>query len=342
MAYRLSAPRIAPYFSIGVIAAVVVWYALVEPQETKNVPATPIPSTRTGLTAIASPSSASIPGLPASIAGSNAPRLPIDAAGHLVRSRRVRDFFDYFLIAQHDVTSSVLDILVAHEIAAQLDGTIARAEALDVWRRYRAYFTALAQQEGIDEMPGNKFDPAALQLALDRRATLASRTLGEWSVPFFGREQERQRFDLEKLKIAQDPLLNDEQRRERLAQLDRQLPADTQARQADLTQKQDMVAQLAQLAKVSASPDETRAQVAQLLGPEAGERAAQLQSADEAWQSKYRDYASQRAQIDSQGLATQDRDAQVEKLRARFFSDAGDSLRAASYDRAVENQHRND
>ncbi|MCA3808147.1 MAG: lipase chaperone, partial [Burkholderia sp.] len=51
----------------------------------------------------AAPPQAAVPaseGLPPSLAGSSAPRLPLDAGGHLAKSRAVRDFFDYCLTAQ--------------------------------------------------------------------------------------------------------------------------------------------------------------------------------------------------------------------------------------------------
>ncbi|MEK7988909.1 lipase chaperone, partial [Burkholderia contaminans] len=51
--------------------------------------------------------------LPASLAGSRAPRLPLGPDGHLAKAHAVRDFFDYFLLAQHDLTPAALDALVA-------------------------------------------------------------------------------------------------------------------------------------------------------------------------------------------------------------------------------------
>src|SRR5690349_12901704 len=62
-------------------------------------------------------------GLPSPLAGSSAPRLPLDAGGHLAKSRAVRDFFDYCLSARSDLSATALDALVVREIAAQLDGT---------------------------------------------------------------------------------------------------------------------------------------------------------------------------------------------------------------------------
>lgn len=270
--------------------------------------------------------------LPTSLAGSSAPHLPLDAHGHLAKTRAVRDFLDYCLSAQHELSAQALDALVTREIAAQLDGTVAQGEALDVWKRYRAYFAELAKLPD-GGVPGNKFDLAVLQLALDQRASIASRTLGDWAEPFFGAEQQRQRYDLERLKIVRDASLTDAQKAARLAALEQQLPLDQRAEQAREKQQNDAISRIAQLQKSGASADEMRAQLAQSLGPEAAERVAKMQQANDAWRAKYDEYAAQRAQIDAQQLSPQDRDAQIAQLRQRYFTQPGEALRAASLDR---------
>ncbi|MBY8608995.1 lipase secretion chaperone [Burkholderia arboris] len=284
----------------------------------------------------AAPPQAAVPasaGLPPSLAGSSAPRLPLDAGGHLAKSRAVRDFFDYCLTAQSDLSAAALDAFVVREIAAQLDGTVAQVEALDVWHRYRAYLDALAKLRDAGAV--DKSDLGALQLALDQRASIAYRTLGDWSHPFFGAEQWRQRYDLARLKITQDRSLTDAQKAERLAALEQQMPADERAAQARVDRQRAAIDQIAQLQKSGATPDAMRAQLTQTLGPEAAARVAQMQQDDATWQSRYADYAVQRAQIASAGLSPQDRDAQIAALRQRVFTKPGEAVRAASLDRGA-------
>ncbi|RQV05145.1 lipase secretion chaperone [Burkholderia cenocepacia] len=334
------ARRAAIYGVVGLaaIAGVAIWSGA-GPQRGTGAAGDAPDAAAVGSVAAAAPQAA-VPagaGLPPSLAGSSAPSLPLDTGGHLAKSRAVRDFFDYCLTARSDLSAAALDAFVVREIAAQLDGTVAQVEALDVWHRYRAYLDALATLRDAGAV--DKSDLAALQLALDQRASIAYRTLGDWSQPFFGVEQWRQRYDLARLKITQDRSLTDAQKAERLAALEQQMPADERAAQQRVDRQRAAIDQIAQLQKSGATPDAMRAQLTQTLGPEAAARVAQMQQDDASWQSRYADYATQRAQIESAGLSPQDRDAQIAALRQRVFTKPGEAVRAASLDRGAGSAH---
>ncbi|QDQ81607.1 lipase secretion chaperone [Paraburkholderia megapolitana] len=277
--------------------------------------------------------------LPDSLQGSSPPRLPLEAGGHLAHSRAVRDFFDYFLSATSERSAQALDALVRRYIKIQLEGTPAADEAVDAWQRYTAYRIALDQLPQPAATPGGKLDLDAMQLVLDERSLLASRVLGEWSAPFFGTELQRQRNDLARLRIASDPSLSAADKAARLAALDAALnaalPPAERAMRERVQQQQSSIDAIAQMQKQGTSLDAMRAQVTQTLGPQAAARVVQMEQDEQAWQTRYADYAVQRAQIDQRGLAPQDRDAQIAQLRQRFFTRPGDALRAASLDRGA-------
>ncbi|MFL9984295.1 lipase secretion chaperone [Paraburkholderia sediminicola] len=274
--------------------------------------------------------------LPASLDGSSPPHLPTDGRGHLARTRAVRDFFDYFLTAQNEVSAATLDALVRRQIAAQLDGTPADDEAVTVWQRYNAYRTALdqlPQTSPIQSQSGATLDLDALQLSLDQRDALGTRLMGEWNEPFFGAESQQQHTDLARLRIASDGSLSAAQKTARLAALDAALPPETRAARERVREQQAALDAISQAQKPGGSLDTMRAQITQTLGPEAAQRFVQMQQADDAWQARYADYSSQRAQIDKQDLPPQQRNAQVAQLRQQFFTNPGDAMRAASLDR---------
>ncbi|MFM0605002.1 lipase secretion chaperone [Paraburkholderia sediminicola] len=278
--------------------------------------------------------------LPASLDGSSPPHLPTDGHGHLARTRAVRDFFDYFLTTQNEISAATLDALVRRQIAAQLDGTPVADEAVTVWQRYNAYLTALAQvpqnsatQSQNQSQSGAKPDLDALQLSLDQRDALGARLMGEWNEPFFGAESQQQHTDLARLRIASDGSLSSAQKAARLAALDAALPPETRAAHERARQQQAALDAIGHAQKQGASLDTMRAQITQTLGPEAAQRVVQMQQAEDAWQARYADYSSQRAQIDKQDLPPQQRDAQITQLRQQFFTNPSDAMRAASLDR---------
>lgn len=272
--------------------------------------------------------------LPASLAGSTPPRLPLDAHGRLARTRAVRDFFDYFLTAQHEMPAKTLDAAVRRQIAAQLDGTAAEFDALDAWRRYLAYRDALARLAPLTVPSSSGPNLDAMQASLDERASLASRTMGaEWSEAFFGADWRRDRHALARLRITTDATLTDAQKDARLEALDETLPPEERAALQRERRTRATLDTIATLQNQGMSLDDLRARATQTLGAQAAERIVRVQEDEDAWRAKYADYAAQRARIDAMGLPPADREAQIAQLRRHMFANPGEAVRAASLDR---------
>jgi lipase chaperone LimK len=282
-----------------------------------------------GIGAMAVPDS-----LPASLDGSLPPRLPIDARGHLGHKRAVREFFDYFLTSQGEVSPVALDALVRHQIARQLDGTAAAAEAWEVWQHYAAYRAAIEAPAHLAGAPDSQLDLDSLHLALEQRDAIGTRTMGEWSEPFFGAELQSRRTDLERLRIMSNALLSDAQKTTGLAALDATLSSEERAARERVEQRQASIDTIALLQKRSVSPEEMRAQITQALGPNVAERVVQMHMEENAWRAKYSDYVVQRTQIDRLGLSPGDHDARLLRLRQEFFGNGSAAMRAASLDRS--------
>ncbi|QTO23938.1 lipase chaperone [Burkholderia seminalis] len=328
MTVRTMLSRTVLHGAVGVLAAAAVWHALDRPAASPQAAALPAARVVVPDAAVPRPvPAASDVAPPASLAGSRAPRLPLGPDGRLAKRRAVREFFDYFLLAQHDLTPDALDALVAREVAAQPIGGQAQREALDLWPRYRACLAALDAQPGAVQ-PGMRIDPDALAGQLERRAALASRWLGDWSTPFFADEFRQQHDDLDRIRIARDPALSDAQKRERIAALDQSLPADMRDAHERLARQREAVATVARLDAQRATPDALRAQ----LGADVAARVVRLRQDDDAWQARYRDHAAERERLAAQQLGPDARDAQLAQLLQRDFPDPADALRAASLD----------
>ncbi|MEQ5838929.1 lipase secretion chaperone [Paraburkholderia acidicola] len=280
------------------------------------------------------------PQLPASLQGTTVPRLPIDDRGSLRKTKRVRDFYDYFLTTQNEISPTALDHLVNAQIAVQLENRPGQREAEQLWGRYRAYLTSLDQiQHAPQAQPSGplvtNLDVDAIQLALDQRTQLADQHLGEWATVFFGDDEQQQRFDLARLRISTDPRLSDADKTRQLAALDQTLPADQQIALQKLKLQQQHMDSLSQIEKQQLSPQEMQAQIAQTLGPAVAQRVAQMAQVDQAWNTSYANYARQRDQILAEGLLPQDRDAQLAQLRQQSFPQDSDARRAAALDSDV-------
>lgn len=336
---KKTAGTLAPFALVGVVAAAALWY-VVAPAGALRMRTQPAASAASASAAAPLAQAAplgpgpSAPALPASLEGTTPPRLPVDAHSHLRRTRAVRDFFDYFLTAQHEVRDEALDALVRKQIASQLDATAAEREALDVWRRYAAYRRALAELAPLSvSSAAGGLDVDALKSSLDEQVSLATRTLGaDWSEAFFGLDWQRGRYTIERLRIARDPALTDAQKEARLRALDESMPPSARASLAGRERARATVDTIAKLEEQGGTIDALRAKATQALGPRAAERVVKMQQDDDAWRAKYADYAAQRARIDAMGLTSPERDAQVDQLRRRVFSNPAQALRAASLD----------
>jgi lipase chaperone LimK len=274
--------------------------------------------------------------LPASLEGSTPPRLPLDVHGRLAKTHAVREFFDYFLSAQHEVTREALEAMVRRQIATQLDGTEAERDALDIWQRYVTYRQALERLAPLVVPASAEKGPQAdaIEASLDTRASLATRTMGaEWSEAFFGADWRRDRRALRRLRVTMDSTLTDAQKRARLEALDDMLPLDTRATLERQRRTRETVDTIAALQAQNVPLDALRARATEALGAQTAERIVTMRKEDDAWRAKYADYAAQRAGIEAMGMPSAEREAQIAQLRARVFANSGEVLRATSLDR---------
>ena len=268
------------------------------------------------------------------------PRLPLDERGRVRKARGVREFFDYFLTARSELPANALDALVRKEVSAQLDGTQAQREALDVWQRYKAYLAALDNLTRLavpDSSTGtlSTGDLDAMQSSIDQRASLASRALGaDWSEAFFGRDWRHAHYMIERWRIQRDSTLTDAQKTARLQAIEASLPPAERAVLEKSQQAQARVTAVARLEREAMTLDQLRAMAIQEFGPQAADRIVKMRQANDAWRAKYADYATQRASIDTMGLSPADRDVQIKRLRQQVFTPT-EAVRAAALDRSA-------
>ncbi|MEQ5839478.1 lipase chaperone [Paraburkholderia acidicola] len=253
--------------------------------------------------------------------------LKADASGHLIKSRRVRDVFDYFLVESGEASAQQIDAAVVARIDGQLSG-VARKEAVDLWHRYSRYRVALRALAGTLQ----RTNPDSLTQILQQRLALRAQFLPDVAQAWFGDEEQADRDQLDRMSAMADPSLTVQQRSERLTAIDARDPTLMKARDAgaDVTALSQIVAKLQ---RAHASPDEIGAAVAASSDPETGARVAKQAAQDADWSARYATYrAALQAIAPSTGGASAGQDAQLENLRSQYFPIPAEAMRAAALD----------
>ncbi|MCI3203489.1 MULTISPECIES: lipase secretion chaperone [Pandoraea] len=265
--------------------------------------------------------------MPPSLVGTVAPRLPVDANGHLARVPEIQDFFDYCLLAEVDFAPDELDAFASEQIAQQVADRPAQAEALDVWRRYRAYDLGIRDIAGPDDA-ASRVDPSALERIVAAREAVARRTLGDWTDVFFADDFARARRDIAQLRAVQGPAFNETQ----ALAIDDTLPADERSLRERRRARNKVMALIEQLQSDGASPTQMRQILQPRIGTAATKRLLQFDAQDKAWRTRYAAYAARRATIETSPLTVEQKAGQIDALRRQVFTGPGEIARAVSFD----------
>lgn len=254
----------------------------------------------------------------------------VDEDGHLVVTRRIRNLFDYFLSTLGEES---LDVIVAR-LRAYIDHHLdapARSEAHALLEGYLAYLSDL---ESVGEGPvfnGEQLDVAVMRARLDQLAVLRAQHLPLAAVEaFFAEEDAYDRYVLDRQALIQDDALTDEQRSKRLAMLEQNLPPPLRESLAVASQYLDLMSATEDCRQRGCSDSELRAVREQTVGAEAADRLEALDREEAEWEQRLGNWLQQREVLLSDtSLAEQDREAQVERLRAQLFA-ADEQMRVRS------------
>ena len=236
--------------------------------------------------------------------------------------------FDYWLttVGERPITA------IRSDVERDLDGRLgprAARQAKDLFARYVEFKTALKAQRP-SKPTGRSVDMLreGLRMMLALRATYFT---DAESQALFGPQDAEASAALARMAIEQDPVLDAQQRRERLAALDARLPADVRAaREAPLA-----VVHLEEAAqKIRAqggSEDDVYRMRAAATSPEAANRLADVDRDEAAWQARIAAYQAQRAAVMSSAGSDADRQAAMSDLRNRLFT-PDEQRRLAAYE----------
>ncbi len=262
------------------------------------------------------------PALPDSLQGTDVDGgVRANDQGELILEGRIRDLFEYYLSTLGEADLDDVKTWIAHHLRAQLPPDAAR----EAWALFRNYLDYRRKLDGVSE-PGLDSGVEEMKSVMAQRNALRRESLGrEAAEAFFAAEEAYDRYMIRRREIEQNDELDAAETRRRLDQARAELPQAMREVREGSTEAIRAREKVEQMRAEGASEAEVRAWREAELGPEAADRLEDLEDRRDAWQQRYQNYRRERAQLDTSGLAQQEREAAIRRLREAHFED--DELR---------------
>lgn len=240
-----------------------------------------------------------------------------DAKHNLIVDDGVRRRFEYFLSALGEDDLNV----IRARLAAHLQAALSPKAAVQAWRLFQQY---LGYREALRDLSSHGDSVEGLRATLGERQALRQRWFdAPTTEAFFGFQDRYARFALDRRAILENDQLSSAEKQTRLSDLEAQLPDHLRK----LVTASRKPASVARHVAAMRADQVSEARIYQYRQQQLGEAAAQrLQNLDQQrnqWQQRYQDYRQQRQAIIDSGLAREDREAEIRRLRERLFSNNG-------------------
>jgi len=260
--------------------------------------------------------------LPPSLEGTRIPfNLLIDENGELIVNESLRRLFDYFFTTDGEEPLETIVARIKELLTTHLPG-IAQGRALEILQQYFELKQAeieLARQMDF-EFKASGERPSLIEIRRVLRDLRASNLDVDVYAAFFGVENQREDYTLNRLEIQGDASLTVEERQIALEAIEEYLPpADREHMQSEREAQQ--VYQDVENAKAEGA---TEAEIfhlrEQVFGVEAAQRYADADSKKSTWDDRITTYRGQREGIlNTAGLTEDDKTNQIGQLRQQHF-----------------------
>lgn len=248
--------------------------------------------------------------------------LEVDRDGNLIVSAQVKNLFDYFLMTLGEENlDEILNRINAH-LGNELEEP-ALSQAQNILAQYLDYKNnmVILNQSYNDQagLLGGEFE--MLQRQLDMQARLRRESMEPEIVEaFFSFDETYDQWSLERLRIGADESLSLDEKKERLSQMEQDLPEEMRVLQEGQFQPQEF--RQLQKTQTFSSEEEKYSFYQQQYGDDAAQRLQLLDSNRQQWQARLDDYFEQKDAILSvEGLDQGDRDEAVRDLVEASFTD---------------------
>ncbi|RZI86738.1 MAG: lipase chaperone [Rubrivivax sp.] len=273
--------------------------------------------------------SAALPVLPPSLNGTEIDcPLEVDNMGKLVLNMGVRRCFDYFFSALGEKSEGQLIIDLRQYLAAKLPDT-AQPYALTLLDKYLGYRHAQVPQA----LQTTSKSVDSLQTSLEALKILRLKYFTPIEAhAFFGSEEAYDQYHIGVMRIANDASLSKVQKENRIAALTAQLPPSLVKNMNASQQYDALQKKTEELRSRGGSAQELFAMRAALVGTEAAERLAKLDSENADWHQRLDNYLNARMQIKAKTPGISDQQQAIIALRNQTFSTAEERIRAQTYE----------
>ena len=263
-----------------------------------------------------------------SLAGTTVPAdLVMDGEGQLVVNSGTRAILEYFLSLSGELTDEQIRHLI-RQWAEENASPRAASDLLALLGRYNDYRQRFASGDFAASTASDITDK------LNQRRQLREELFGADAAALFADEDRYDNFSLQRHAILTGDMSNAE-KEQAMQTLHASLPAHL----ADQYQQQQALQHLQDtersIKETGGNSTDRFAYHQQTFGDEAALRLQSLARERQQWQQRYQDYATQRDQILTSGLAGNDQQQQLEQLRARLFAET-EQRRVAALDRLEE------
>lgn len=262
-------------------------------------------------------------------------QLEVDNEDNLIISAQVKNVFDYFLMTLGEENLDEILIRINAHLAKELQEP-ALSQAQSILAQYLDYKNNMVtlNESYSDEASflGGEFE--MLQRQLDMQTRLRRETMEPDVVEaFFKFDEVYDQWSLERLKVGADDSLSFDERKQRLSQMEQDLPEEMRVLQEGKFQPQ--VFRQLQNAQIFSSEEEKYSFYQQEFGDDAAQRLQLLDSRRQQWQARLDDYFEQKGAILSvEGLDQADKESAVRELINASFSDNEQRRLAALEDMA--------
>ena len=263
-----------------------------------------------------------------SLAGTTVPAdLVMDGEGQLIVNSSTRAILEYFLSLSGELPDEKIRQLI-QQWAKDNASSRAASDLLALLDRYNDY----RQRYASGDFAANAESDIADKL--NQRRQWREQIFGADAAALFADEDRYDNFSLQRQDILTSDMSDAEKERAmetRLASLPAHL-ADQYRQQQALQHLQDTEQSIE---KTGGNSADRFAYHQQAFGDEAALRLQSLSQKRQEWQQRYQDYATQRDRILLSGLVGDDKQQQLEQLRARLFAET-EQQRVAALDRLDE------